>query len=106
VRNLRAPAWTWFAANVAGGALIWFWPESRRWLFGALLAVLLVTELRIARPRRHLVLAAGLFALAFLAWTLDATGAWCDPTSPLQGHALWHLGGAAAAGVLYVHTRA
>jgi hypothetical protein len=106
VRNRRAPAWTWFAANAALGTWVAVWPASRRWVFAALLALLLWTELAVARPRRLLVLAGGVFALAFLAWTLDETGVWCDPTSLFQGHALWHLGSAAAAGVLYLHTRA
>jgi dihydroceramidase len=106
VRNRRAPAWTWFAANAALGAWVALWPASRRWVFAALLALLLASELAVARSRRLLALAGGLFALAFLAWTLDETGVWCDPTSVVQGHALWHLGSAAAAGVLYLHTRA
>jgi dihydroceramidase len=106
VRNRRAPAWTWFLANGVLGALVAAWPASRRWVFAALIAMLLASELRLRRPRRRLALAGGLFALAFLAWTVDETGAWCAPTSLLQGHALWHLASAAAAGALYLHSQA
>src|SRR5262249_18233999 len=105
VRNLRAPSWSWFAANAVLGGLVLPAPHARRWIFAAVIAVLFVSELRIRRPRPHLWLALGIFGLAFLAWTLDETGTWCSPTSPFQGPAVWHLGSAAAAGALYVHTQ-
>jgi dihydroceramidase len=78
-------------------------PQARRWIFAALVAAALWSELRVHRPRRLLAVAAGLLAAAFLAWSLDVTGVWCDPTSWVQGHALWHLVCAAAVGVLALY---
>jgi len=44
-----------------------------------------------------------LFATAFLIWGLDISKTICNPHSPLQGHAVWHLLGAVAAGFLYLY---
>lgn len=63
------------------------------------------TALR-SRPRRDsLVFFAGVavFAAAFLSWWLDQSLLLCWPTWPLQGHAIWHLLGAAASGLLIVY---
>lgn len=47
--------------------------------------------------------AMGCFLLAFVAWRLSLTGApLCDPSSLLQGHALWHLLCAAATVCLFL----
>jgi hypothetical protein len=92
------------------GAL-WVWPETRRWLFAVLLLTALVVEWRLARPRRPGVrpelLLAGLGAnlVAFALWVFDQTRTLCDPTSWLQGHAAWHLLGAAAVLATYGYYR-
>ena len=44
--------------------------------------------------------AVAVIALAFVIWNL-AQGPWCDPTSWLQGHAVWHVLGAVAAYLLF-----
>jgi hypothetical protein len=45
-----------------------------------------------ARPTAFMLGAAGCFALAFVVWRLSHTGAsLCDPSSLLQGHAIWRL---------------
>lgn len=54
------------------------------------------------------LLAAGLaiFAASFGVWLLAQNGGpLCDPDSWLQGHGLWHLGGAATALCLYAYMR-
>lgn len=92
------------------GAL-WLWPDTRRWLFALLLLVALVVEWRFARPLRPGVrsglLLAGLAAnlVAFGIWVLDQTRTLCDPTSWLQGHAVWHLLGAVAVLASYGYYR-
>jgi hypothetical protein len=42
---------------------------------------------------------------AFVLWVLDLTKILCAPNSWLQGHALWHVLGALAAGFLYLYYR-
>ena len=89
------------------GATLWLWPESRRGLFAAVLLPGIVLELVRARSSpsspRWLYLGLALLMTAYLLWVLDQVGVWCDPTSALQGHALWHLLGAAAGLCLAKH---
>jgi hypothetical protein len=75
-------------------------------VFGLLLVAAVVLELLIARRRsteaRRGYAYASLAAIlvAFVIW--NATQTWlCDPYSPIQGHAIWHLLGAVAAYFLY-----
>lgn len=101
-----------FAASYAASNLVLAWmvverPALRRYAFGALLVAAWATE-RIARRsgRRDLVRAAVLTILvAFALWVLDITRVACDPGSWLQGHALWHLLAAVAAGLLHLDHR-
>ena len=77
-------------------------PSLRRVAFGVLLASALVVEWRASRAGRPwLVLGAGLMVAAFAIWVLDLRRIACAPESFLQGHALWHLLGAAAAMALF-----
>jgi dihydroceramidase len=84
-------------------------PDTRRYLFALVLlaALLLEYRLRLAHPgTAHLAwLNSGvaLLALAFFIWILDQTAILCDPASLLQGHAVWHLLGAAGMGLLYAY---
>jgi hypothetical protein len=86
-------------------------PDSRRVLFGLVLlpGVLLETRRRTTgRPWRSSALVpmrVGLvvLAIAYTAWVLDDTGRWCWPTSPWQGHGLWHVLTAVAAVLLVPH---
>jgi hypothetical protein len=77
-------------------------PETRRWLFAAVLLAAIVIETVFARPHRPGIDArwygAGiaLQILAFVIWTLDLTRTLCENTTLLQGHAIWHLLNAAA----------
>jgi len=103
-RGLRPGTAVLLYAVVAGGliGLLWAAPQTRRWLFAVLLVAAIAVEWWLARPRRAGVdgrwLLAGLAAnaLAFGFWMLDQTRVWCAPESLLQGHAAWHLLGAAA----------
>jgi dihydroceramidase len=49
--------------------------------------------------------ALAIFAAAFVIWIVDITKAACLPNSILQGHAIWHLLGAASAYCLYLYFR-
>ena len=98
------------ALVVVLGTALWLWPESRRGLFAAVLLPGIVLELVRARSSpsspRWLYLGLGLLLTAYVLWVLDQAGVWCDPTSALQGHALWHLLGAAAGWCLAKHYEA
>jgi dihydroceramidase len=41
------------------------------------------------------------FLVAYGVWLLDVWRVWCQPTSLIQGHAVWHVLAAAAAVLLY-----
>jgi len=82
-------------------------PDTRRYLFAVVLLVALLLEYRLHWTHQTtarlawLTTGVALFALAFGIWGLDQSGLLCQPTSLLQGHALWHLLGAAGVGLLY-----
>lgn len=86
-------------------------PEVRRWLFLVVLLASLTVEIGFARPRRPgvelrwLLLGIVANAVAFGIWVLDQRGVLCDPTSWLQGHAIWHLLGALAVWLNYFYYR-
>jgi hypothetical protein len=95
------------AAATAGGVLLALVPRLRGALTAGLGALLAGAEAAVAggglragwSPRRRLVHRAGLVAsvAGAAAWALGRTGGpLCDPDSPLQGHAAWHLLSAAA----------
>ena len=92
-------------------ALLTVAPETRRWLFAVILIVNNAVEWFAARPRRPGVAARWFVygflanALAFVILILDQRLTLCAPTSLLQGHAAWHLLGAAALACNYLYYR-
>jgi hypothetical protein len=78
-------------------ALLVTQPLLRRWLFAAVLGAGVALGLG---PHRTRDLDRALIALAVgsLIWALDLTRVFCRPESAFQGHAIWHLLGATAAG--------
>ncbi len=86
-------------------------PETRRWLFAVVLVADIVVELSFARPRRlgievrWYLWGIALQATAFAIWIADLTRTWCDGSSLVQGHALWHLLNAAAIWTAYRYYR-
>jgi len=82
-------------------------PAFRRYAFGLLLLAGLALELRVRRMRaaradaRWLAAAVLVMAVGFAAWILDISRVACSPGSLLQGHALWHVAGAAASLLLF-----
>ena len=95
-------------ANAALLASLLLVPDLRRYLFAVILVAGLVLEYRRtretpARSRKMLAVSAGMMALGFLIWNVDNAHLIFDPSSWLQGHALWHVLGAGAAAALYLH---
>jgi hypothetical protein len=96
-RRRAVPAWA--ATAGAGGVLLGLAPRAGGAVAGALGLLVAAGEVAVARrrPRGAGVAAtyrAGVAALAVGAacWWLGRTGGpLCDPDSPLQGHAAWHL---------------
>jgi hypothetical protein len=86
-------------------------PQLRRYAFGVIILLGLALEYSARRRSgntaglERLGYAAGLIAIAFVIWTLDITRVVCSPHSMLQGHAVWHILGAAASWQLYRYYR-
>jgi dihydroceramidase len=93
--------------NLVLACLLIFMPELRRYAFGLLILTGLALELRVRRTEgaaietRWLAAAVLVLTLGFTAWVLDITRVACSPGSLLQGHAVWHLAGAAASLLLF-----
>jgi hypothetical protein len=83
------------------------WPQARRYTFAVLVIVALILEIGVGTRRpsftEHRYLGAAVAALAagFGIWALDVSRTACIPESLLQGHALWHIAGAASVGLLF-----
>lgn len=101
------------AASIVFGLLQFAFPDARRILFTALLVPGIILELtpwvtgHSPRSRRVWAIYAGLgvMVVAYGIWLLDQTPAFCDPGSLLQGHAIWHVLGAVAAFLVFIHYR-
>lgn len=86
-------------------------PESRRWLFAAVLLPGIVLEalpsttgvdLRSASTMAYRT-GVALLVAAYAIWLLDSAGVVCLPTSVVQGHGLWHMLTAVAAVLIVDH---
>ena len=97
--------------NAALAASLYFLSPLRRYLFAALIIGALLLERMYRRKNRvtantgQLITAIGLLALGFIIWIADITRIACSPHSWLQGHAIWHLLGAAASWYVYSYYR-
>jgi hypothetical protein len=97
--------------NLILGYILVQFPELRRYLFGMLVVAAMVAKhhrRRKIKPNNNEVfiqVAALTLIAAFVLWVLDLTKILCAPNSWLQGHALWHVLGALAAGFLYLYYR-
>lgn len=98
---------TWLSLNVIFGVLLVVVPAFRRYAFGGVILAVIATEL-VLRSRKlrdwnpkPLIAAAALQGIAFVIWNLDRAHVVCDPTFPIQGHAVWHTLGACAAFALW-----
>jgi hypothetical protein len=87
-------------------------PQARRYAFGVLIVAAVVLEV-VARRRglittspKLFMYALAMFAAGFAIWTADITRKVCSPHSLIQGHAVWHLAGAAALWLIFEYLRA
>lgn len=102
----RARRWWWWAAPT--GALmvpVVAWPrvgDLAQVAVAAVAALLLAWRAgRAPAVRGRVAVAAGLLTAGGAVGALSRTGGpWCDPSSLLQGHAVWHVAAAAALVVL------
>jgi hypothetical protein len=107
----RAFAVSYVLFNCALGLSLIVVPELRRYLFGILLVVTIALEgmLRYRRATQirtsYFIAALLIYVLAQIIWTLDLNHIVCDPSGPLQGHAVWHVLTALSAGLLYLYYR-
>ena len=89
------------------GMMLIFQGKSGEWIFAFEVAMSVFLEYLIYRQKKtadfkSLIKAIGIFLLAFLIWTGDIRGWWCDPDNHyLQGHAIWHILNAVAIWFLY-----
>ena len=106
IRRLRPATMIGFyiVINALLAILLYSMPELRRWVFGALLAGIIGTELKAqTREGHYLIKAVVIMTVAFMIWVVDFLRLACAPTSIIQGHAIWHILGALAAWNLYLH---
>jgi hypothetical protein len=88
-------AWAFVAS--ATGVLVILDPSTRHAATAIPIAAAALILALYARTSRKLRLAFALLAAAIAVYVLSRTGGpWCVPSSPLQGHGLWHLLSAAA----------
>ena len=105
--NPRVVAIAYVAINSVLAWILLSIPELRRYAFALILLIGLVMEYRAQHnaarvlTARRLWYALALMAIAFAAWVVDITRVVCVTDSLLQGHALWHMLGAAASWQLY-----
>ena len=97
------------ALNTLLAALLYWVPVARRFLFAILVIGIIIVELIIKQRRsepssnRYILRAIAVMTIAFAIWITDYTRLLCDPSSIIQGHAIWHVLGAIASWQLYLH---
>jgi hypothetical protein len=111
VLNGKTFVLAYLALNLLLAYILLEFPALRRYIFGVIIVAALLPEDRVRQQKKPRInvffLQAAWWSLlvAFVIWTLDITKILCNPNSWLQGHALWHILGALAAGFLYLYYR-
>ncbi len=113
VRGLSGPTImaAYLGSNLLLAALLWWVPVARRLIFGLLIGGVILLETLGRKPSgsggnaRLLWIAIGILGVAFVIWMLDYERVMCSPHSLIQGHAVWHVLGAASAWMLYRYYR-
>lgn len=95
--------------NIALVLLLLFLPEVRRYLFAFILLAGIVTEVVARRSKKLLIsktwwnTAFLIFSIGYVIWVLDNFRIVCNPSSWLQGHAIWHILGAVSIVLLFMY---
>ena len=82
-------------------------PDTRRFVFAIVLVIALLFEAYYLKQKTPIIAANKLrlgiilLAIAFIIWTFDIARILCIQTSLIQGHAIWHLLGAASVWLLF-----
>jgi hypothetical protein len=82
--------------SLMGAIIIWL-PETRRWIFGAMIATTFALGLKqlfakkLAFNKGLYFVAIGAFFFALGAWLIDVHKIICSPYHWLNGHSVWHL---------------
>ena len=97
--------------NVILGIAQFYYPEIRRVLFALVLLPGIVLEFLpkttgkpiTLKSVKYLLIGLALLVIAYVIWILDQNNIVCLPGSFIQGHALWHILGAAAGFMIILH---
>jgi Ceramidase len=88
-------------------AMLFFFPETRRYWFAGLIVVGLILEKFAVRTLSPLLdqsllwSSVAAISVGYVFWLLDNTLTICAPHSVFQGHSLWHFAGALSVFLLY-----
>ena len=99
----------YFGTSLFLGLIIYFLPETRRWLFGASILFTFIQTVWIQRrvkakvESRYLIGAVLTYGVAQTVWILDKSRIWCDPYAWINGHGIWHILTAVAAILAYFY---
>lgn len=103
----RLVIWSYVVGNAVILSLVTLLPDLRRYLFALILLLVIVSiSSAIGRNKElkkvsHFWAALVLIIVGGLFWVLDVTRILCSPDSVFQGHAIWHVLGAAASYFLF-----
>ena len=95
--------------NIVLATLLYEIPLLRRFMFAVVLLTALAVEIPIRKNSqpvlngKFLWSAIAILAIGFAIWILDITKVLCMPGGTLQGHAVWHVAGAASSLLLYFY---
>lgn len=97
--------------NIILGIAQFYYPELRRVLFAVVLLPGIILEFMpktTGKPIslknvKYLLIGLVLLVTAYVIWILDQNNIVCLPSSFIQGHALWHILGAAAGFMIIMH---
>ena len=96
----------WLLLNTVALATQAAVPSLRCYLFALVVVIFTAQEFHLrssTKSFQNFKISLSLFSIAFVIWTLDITHTICQPNHWLQGHAVWHLLGAASCWFLYKH---
>lgn len=88
---------SYFIINIIFGFLLYYQPQTRRYLFAVLVILTLIqsvwVQLKIKSliEKKYLLFSIGYLILGQVFWNLDKSKIWCNPTGMINGHGIWHL---------------